>query len=162
MYSVKYPGSGIETKPGMLLGTRAFGEEVTAEDQSPWGRVTLTPPGLHRGCEMHCTSSISECRNTAKGAPLRSDSLCLALLLGLLLFLMQSKYSNTACLIWCEGMQNSGSKWTSFLFMVMCITCMLLDFFYFFFKPKTKASHFSTLFTRLFSHLGVAFCRVPI
>lgn len=37
MYSGKYPGSAIETKPGMLLSTQAFGEEVTAEDHREEG-----------------------------------------------------------------------------------------------------------------------------
>lgn len=53
MYSGKYPGAGIETKPGMLLGTPAFGEEVTAEDRREEGR-----PLHHPACTevVKCTA----------------------------------------------------------------------------------------------------------
>lgn len=59
---------------------------------------------------VKCTSPVQPLRTEELPQRLLQGLILSALLFILLLFLKQNKYSNTDCLIRCEGMQNPGSK----------------------------------------------------
>lgn len=64
-------------------------------------------------------------------------------------------------LIGWEGMQNSGSKWTSLPFVVVCVTCMQLDFLNFFFQAQDKSLSFQHLVHLPFQPSGCCILQGP-
>lgn len=122
MYSVKYPG--IEINWGWSLSTWLGGDYTGSQ----WGWMSL---GL--GNALYQPREPKYCHRD----------------LGLVWFPLPcfavgfvpvfNPQVQQHCLIWWEGMKNSSSKWTSLPFVVMCITCMQLDFFLFLFSnPRQK------------------------
>lgn len=127
MYSMTYPGSGIEINSGWSLSTRLGGDHTG----SPWGWMSLATQSLGNSLYQP---------QVPKSCPRDSGLVWCSLPCFAVGFVsVFNPQVQQHCLIWWEGIQNSGSKWASLPFVVMCITCMQLHFFLFLFSsPRQK------------------------